>query len=110
MLTAELRCFVQVTILNVVWCSQRTDAPWCAHFSTDICCVIQEGVITVEKCAHRGASALREHHTLSLGQNMDKTSQHPYGQKDMYNIQSVHSKERRGETVTFVSYLKKSTH
>ena len=42
-------CFVQVTILNIVW---RLDAPRCAHFSTDICCVLQEGVITVEKCAH----------------------------------------------------------
>jgi len=31
--------------------------------------VIQEGEITVEKYAHRGASARRERHTLSLGQN-----------------------------------------
>ena len=38
-------------------------------FSTDTCCVIQEGVITVEKCAHWGPSAHRERHTLSLGQN-----------------------------------------
>ena len=49
--------FVQVTILNIAWRSQRADAPRCAHFSIDICCVIQEGVITVEKCVHIGASA-----------------------------------------------------
>ena len=52
-------CFVQVTILNIVWRSRHADAPRCAHFSSDICCVIQEGVITEEKCAHM----------LSLGQN-----------------------------------------
>ncbi len=45
------------------------DAPWCAHFSSAICCVNQEGVISLEKCAHRGASARRECHTLSLGWN-----------------------------------------
>ena len=47
--------FVQVTILNFVRRSRRAEAPRCAQFSIDICCVIQEGVITVEKCAHRGA-------------------------------------------------------
>ena len=62
-------CFVQVTILNIVWRSRLDDAPRCAHFSTDICCVIQEGVITVEKCAHQGTSAHWVRHTLSLGQN-----------------------------------------
>ena len=40
-----------------------------AHSPTNICCVIQEGVIIEEKCAHRGALARRERHTLSLGQN-----------------------------------------
>ena len=30
--------------------------------------MIQEGEITVEKCAHRGTPAHRERHTLSLGQ------------------------------------------
>ena len=43
--------------------------PLCEHFPTDIYFVIQEGEITVEKCAHRGASARREGHKLSLGQN-----------------------------------------
>ena len=62
-------CFVQVKMLNIVWCSRGTVGPRCAHFSTDICCVIQEGLITVEKCAHRGASARQECHMLSLGQN-----------------------------------------
>ena len=47
----------------------RANAPRCEHFSTDICCVIQEGVITVEKCMH---------HRCHLDKtNMDKTSQHP---------------------------------
>ena len=49
-------CFVQVTILKLVWRSRRADTPQCAHFPTDICSVIQEGEITEEKCAHRGAS------------------------------------------------------
>ena len=35
--------FVQVTILKLVWCSRRADAPRCAHFPTYICSVIQEG-------------------------------------------------------------------
>jgi len=64
-----LWCFVQVTILKLVWSSRGSDAPRCTHFPTDICSVIQEGEITVEKCAHRGASARWECHTLSLGQN-----------------------------------------
>jgi len=34
---------------------------------TYIGCVIQEGVKSIEMCAHRGASARRERHTLSLG-------------------------------------------
>ena len=62
-------CFVQVTIWKLVWRSRRADAPRCALFPTDICSVIQEGEITVEKCPHRGASARWEHHTLSHGQN-----------------------------------------
>ena len=62
-------CFVQVTILKLVWGSWRADAPRCTHFPSDICSVIQEGEITVEKCTHRGASVRRERHTLSLGQN-----------------------------------------
>ena len=63
-------CLVQVTILKLVWRSQRADPPRCApHFPTDICSVIQEGEIFVEKCVHRGASACQEHHTLSLGRN-----------------------------------------
>ena len=41
----------------------------CAHFPTDICSVIQEGEITVEKCTHQGTSARWERHRLSLGQN-----------------------------------------
>jgi len=61
--------FVQVTILKLVWRSRRADAPRCAHFSTDICSVIQEGEMTVEKCLHWGAPARRERHMLSLGQN-----------------------------------------
>ena len=56
-------CFVQVTILELVWRSRCANPPRCANFSTDICSVIQEGEITVEKCAHRGASAGREHIT-----------------------------------------------
>jgi len=35
--------------------------------------MIQEGEITVEKCAHRGASVRRERHTLSLGRNKQCT-------------------------------------
>jgi len=60
-------CFVQVTILKLVRRSRRADAPRCAHFPIDICSVIQEG--KVEKCMHRGASARRERHMLSLGRN-----------------------------------------
>ena len=62
-------CFVQVTILKLVWGSRRADAPRCAHFSTDICSVIQEIEVTVEKCVHRGTSRCKERHTLSLGRN-----------------------------------------
>ena len=62
-------CFVQVTSLKIVWRSRGAGAPRCAHFPTDICSVIQEGVLTVEKCAHRGKSVGREPHTMSLGQN-----------------------------------------
>ena len=36
-------CFVQVTILKLVWPSQCADMPRCMHFPTDICSVIQEG-------------------------------------------------------------------
>ena len=49
--------------------SKRDDGPQCAHFPTDICSVIQEGEISVEKCTHQGASVGWEHHTLSLGRN-----------------------------------------
>ena len=62
-------CFAQVTILKLVWRSRLADAPRCAHFPTDICAVIQEGEITVAKCAQRGASAHQEPHTLSHGRN-----------------------------------------
>jgi len=62
-------CLVQVTILKLVWRSRRSDVPRCAHFPTDICSLIKEGEITLEKCTHRGASAHRERHTLSLGRN-----------------------------------------
>ena len=58
-----------MTILKLDWGSQRVDVPGCVHFPTDICSVLQEGEITVEKCAHRGTSACREHHRLSFGQN-----------------------------------------
>ena len=61
--------FVQVTILNIVWRSRHADVFQCAHFSTDICSVIQEGVKSIEKCAHRGTSARQERQMLSLGQN-----------------------------------------
>ena len=37
-------CFVQVTIWNIFWRSRHSHAPRCAHFPTDICCLIQEGV------------------------------------------------------------------
>ena len=43
-----------MTILKIVWPSRRADPPRCAHFSTDICCVIQEGVIRVEIGRVRG--------------------------------------------------------
>ena len=66
--------FVQVTILNIVWGSRRTDTPWCAHFSIDICCVIQEGVITVGKCTHQGTPG---HHSFCLDKrNVKQTSMH----------------------------------
>ena len=58
-----------MTILKLVWRSRHVDAPRCAHFPTDICSLIQEGVITVEKWEHRGASVHMVHHTLSLGRN-----------------------------------------
>ena len=58
-----------MTILKLVWRSRRADEPQCAHFPSDICSGIQEGEITGEKCAHRGASARQECHTLSLGRN-----------------------------------------
>ena len=38
--------FVQVTILNMVWRSRGPLKPRYAHFSTDICYLIQGGVIT----------------------------------------------------------------
>ena len=63
-----------MTILKLVWSSRRVDAPGCAHFPTDICSLIQEGVITVEKCA----SAHRERHTLSLGRNKHGHNSTPF--------------------------------
>ena len=58
-----------MTNLKLAWRSRHADAPRCMHFPTDICYVFQEGEITVEKCAHRGASARQERHMLSLGRN-----------------------------------------
>ena len=50
-------CFVQVTILDIVWRSRRAEAFRCVHFSSDIYCEIQEGVKSMEKCArHTRAS------------------------------------------------------
>ena len=71
-------CFVQVTILNIVWSSGHADVPPWAHFSTDNCFVIQEGVITVEKRTPRGTSAHvgSATHCHLDKTNMDKTSQH----------------------------------
>ena len=57
-------CFVQVTILNIIWRSRCADVPWCAHFPNYISWVIQEGVKWIEKCAHRGASARWERLTM----------------------------------------------
>ena len=69
-------CFVQVTLLSIVWRSRHADAPRCVQFSIDICCAIQEGVITVpikESAPRRVRSATRCHLDKT---NMDKTSQH----------------------------------
>jgi len=60
-----------LSLLNIACRSRLADAPQRAPFAIDIWCVIQEGVITVEKSVHRGASARRERHTLSLGQNIE---------------------------------------
>ena len=46
-----------------VW---RADTPRCAHFSTVISPSWSTEQISVGKCAHQGASALREHHTSML--------------------------------------------
>ena len=63
-------CFVQVTILKLVGAPDALmRLGEHMHFPTDICSVIQEGEITVGKCAHQGASARQERHTLSLGRN-----------------------------------------
>jgi len=83
-----LVCFVKVTILKPVWRSRCADAPRCAHFPSDICSVIQEDEITVEKCAHLGASACRERHTLSLGRNKHGHNYSaPKGGVPEYNVQ-----------------------
>ena len=66
-----------LTILNFVWRSRLADAPWCVHFSIDICCVIQEGVRTVGKCMHGSVSARRERHSFCLDKMyMEQTSMH----------------------------------
>ena len=65
-------CFVQVTILKLVWRSRHVDEPRSAHFPIDICSVIQEGEITVEMCALRGASVCRDLDET----NMDITTVH----------------------------------
>jgi len=50
--------------------------------------VIQEGEITVEECAHRGPSARRERHTLSLGRNKHghNNSAPKYSEKKKENL------------------------
>ena len=64
-------CFVQVTILKLVWRSRRADAHWCVHFPTDICSVIQEGEITVEKNARTEA---RQREGSATGCHFDETN------------------------------------
>ena len=66
-------------MLSFVWRSQRADAPQCVHFTTDICCGIQEDVITVEKIVRTKARqrVRRATHCHLDKTNMDKTSQHP---------------------------------
>ena len=44
--------------------SRRADVPWWAHFSTVIPPSWNTQQISVEKCAHRGASACREPQTM----------------------------------------------
>ena len=79
-------CFLQVTILKLVWRSFRADAPRCTHLPTDICFVIQKGEIIVEKCAHRGASARRERRTLSLGRiKHGHNNSAPFINHNLYN-------------------------
>ena len=61
--------------------SQRADAPLCMHFPTDICCVIQEGVISVQKSVcTKARQCIGSATCCHLDKtNMDKTSQHPQG-------------------------------
>ena len=70
-------CFVQVTILKLVWHSRHTGAHRCAYFPTDISSVIQEGEITVEsartEARHRVGSTIRCHFDET---NMDITTVH----------------------------------
>ena len=62
------------------WRSQRVDAPQCAHFATDICCVNQEGVITRKVCAPRCVSAPGAPHILSDKTNLEQTLMHHFNQ------------------------------
>ena len=79
-------CFVQVTILKLVGCSRGADAPRCAHFPSDICSVIQEGEITVEKCCTEVRQRIRSATRCHLDEtNMDITTVHPDGGKNTYH-------------------------
>ena len=61
-----------MTILKSVWRSPRAGAPWCAHFPADICSVIEDSVMIVEKCAHRDESGVPHVGTLKFSRKFDE--------------------------------------
>ena len=69
-------CFVQVTILNIVWRSQCSDAARCAHFSIDIfLCDPRRCDNSSKVRALRNVGSATHCHLYKT--DMDKTSQHP---------------------------------
>ena len=64
-----------------LWRSRRADAPRCGYFYTVITPSWITKQISVENCAHRGTSALREHQTMLKSVTWTKqtwTTQHPF--------------------------------
>ena len=77
-------CLFHVRFVQAKWVALPTR--WRASYLLcDICCVIQEGEITVEKCTHRGASARRERNSFCLDKTyVEQTAVQWYVEKKLW--------------------------